>query len=131
LEISKKIGILFIIGLLTIKSLVAPILFFDYELRKDFIIKNYCVNKSRPELHCDGKCYLAKQIQKTQKQDEQQATNQFLAKFFSTENSQLSTNLCIRHQLLVVEVENVQFDFYDEGRSFVLQKSFFHPPQQG
>lgn len=33
-----------------------------YFLNKDFIIENFCVNKSKPELACDGKCYLSKQI---------------------------------------------------------------------
>jgi hypothetical protein len=27
-----------------------------------------CENKNRPELHCNGKCYLAKQLQKAEDQ---------------------------------------------------------------
>lgn len=64
------------------KMWVAPLLFLDYEIRKEYIIKNFCVNKSRPELHCDGKCYLAQRLQETRTQDERQATDQFLRSFF-------------------------------------------------
>ncbi|MDE3740890.1 hypothetical protein [Maribacter polysaccharolyticus] len=33
-----------------------------YALFTDDFIDRYCVNKERPELHCDGKCYLAKML---------------------------------------------------------------------
>ena len=44
--------------------LVVPFVYLDFELRKEFIIKNLCENRFKPELHCDGKCYLAKQLHK-------------------------------------------------------------------
>jgi len=34
-----------------------------YELNKDFITEWFCVNKDKPELHCQGKCHLKKQLQ--------------------------------------------------------------------
>ncbi|WP_405563641.1 hypothetical protein [Polaribacter sp. Asnod6-C07] len=33
-----------------------------YQLNIDYIIETYCVNKNKPELQCNGKCHLAKQI---------------------------------------------------------------------
>ena len=44
--------------------LLVPFVYLDFELRKEFIIKNLCENRFKPELHCDGKCYLAKQLTK-------------------------------------------------------------------
>lgn len=38
--------------------------FISYTLNKAYIIKEYCINKAKPELKCDGKCYLKKQIEK-------------------------------------------------------------------
>ena len=35
-----------------------------YQLNIDYIIETYCVNKDKPELQCNGKCHLAKQIVK-------------------------------------------------------------------
>lgn len=29
----------------------------------DYIIETYCVNKDKPELQCNGKCHLSKQLQ--------------------------------------------------------------------
>ncbi|WP_299112745.1 hypothetical protein [uncultured Winogradskyella sp.] len=34
-----------------------------YQLNIDYIIEAYCVNKDKPELQCNGKCHLAKQLQ--------------------------------------------------------------------
>ena len=28
----------------------------------DYIIAKYCVNKDKPEMHCNGKCHLMKQL---------------------------------------------------------------------
>jgi hypothetical protein len=34
----------------------------DYLINKDYIAEHYCVNKDKPEMECDGKCYLIKQL---------------------------------------------------------------------
>ena len=34
----------------------------DYQLRKDFIAKVLCINRNKPKLHCNGKCYLANKL---------------------------------------------------------------------
>ena len=44
----------------------------SYELNKAFIIENFCVNKDKPMMNCDGKCYLA---DKMRAQKEKQDTN--------------------------------------------------------
>ncbi|WP_299385637.1 hypothetical protein [uncultured Lacinutrix sp.] len=36
-----------------------------FELNIDYIIETYCVNKEKPQLQCNGKCHLAKQIATT------------------------------------------------------------------
>ena len=35
-------------------------------LNREYIASRYCINKKRPELHCDGKCYLRKKIAQQQ-----------------------------------------------------------------
>ena len=36
----------------------------NFHLNQQEIVRLECENKNRPELHCNGKCYLAKQLQK-------------------------------------------------------------------
>lgn len=55
---------LFLLLLISFKTLVVPFVYLDFELRKKYIVHNLCENRYKPQLHCDGKCYLAKQLQK-------------------------------------------------------------------
>ncbi|MFN8349752.1 MAG: hypothetical protein U0X91_32430 [Spirosomataceae bacterium] len=55
---------LLLFALVSIKTLLVPVVYLDFELRKEHIIKNLCENRLKPQLHCDGKCYLAKQLRK-------------------------------------------------------------------
>lgn len=36
----------------------------EYAVNYDYIVENLCENRDIPSLHCDGKCYLAKQLAK-------------------------------------------------------------------
>ncbi|MBU3822944.1 hypothetical protein KO566_12805 [Flavobacteriaceae bacterium XHP0103] len=51
-----------------------------FELNIDYIIETYCINKDKPMLNCDGKCFLAKQLN-MQQTDENKETKPYLASF--------------------------------------------------
>lgn len=38
----------------------------EFSLNKDYIINNKCENRKQPQKHCDGKCYLKKEMEKQQ-----------------------------------------------------------------
>ena len=40
-----------------------------YELNKEFISKNLCINKLKPKLHCKGSCQLMKKIAEEERED--------------------------------------------------------------
>lgn len=56
-------------------------LFAGFELNRNYISAKLCVNKNKPELHCNGKCYLMKKLkqaqEKEEKQDRQSQNNHF------------------------------------------------------
>ena len=37
-----------------------------FDLNKELIIEQLCENKDKPEMQCNGKCYLSKQINQTE-----------------------------------------------------------------
>lgn len=46
-------------------AMFRPVLpLFEYLVNQDYIAEFLCINKDKPELSCNGKCYLAKQLQK-------------------------------------------------------------------
>lgn len=49
-----------------LQTLGQELLVVNYQLNKARITEQYCVNKARPQLHCNGKCHLAQQLRKTE-----------------------------------------------------------------
>ena len=47
----------------------------SFELNREYIIKNLCENRDRPQLHCDGKCFLAKKLAAQQKQQDKETAD--------------------------------------------------------
>ena len=50
--------------------------FIEYELNKKYIAEVLCENKDKPEMHCNGKCHLKKQLKKANSAPEQQQQEQ-------------------------------------------------------
>jgi hypothetical protein len=43
-----------------------------YYLNKEFISKKLCENRSKPGMHCNGKCYLSKQLKKAEEREKKE-----------------------------------------------------------
>jgi hypothetical protein len=43
----------------------------DFYVNQDYIAKNLCVNRNRPEVHCNGKCHLAKKMKEEDRRDQE------------------------------------------------------------
>ncbi|WP_152559758.1 hypothetical protein [Hymenobacter sp. IS2118] len=52
-----------------LQTLGREVLVLDYQLNKVRITELYCVNKARPKLHCNGKCYLMQQLRQADSSD--------------------------------------------------------------
>ncbi|MFC6190975.1 hypothetical protein ACFP1I_05165 [Dyadobacter subterraneus] len=68
-----------LLTLMLVKAWVIPLICLDFEIRREYIVKNLCINRNRPQLHCDGKCYLAKKLAESEKQQQRQAEQDYLA----------------------------------------------------
>ncbi|HMR19867.1 MAG TPA: hypothetical protein PKA53_11270 [Sphingobacterium sp.] len=53
---------------LTLQSLYSSIMSVDYQINlSEYLAK--CINKDRPQLHCDGQCVLMKKIREKEKEE--------------------------------------------------------------
>ncbi|MEW7291401.1 hypothetical protein [Aquimarina sp. 2304DJ70-9] len=91
-----------------------------YQLNIDTIVEKYCVNKERPRLNCNGKCYLMTQMKTANKPSSSEKsetiiiTEAFIPLFFQENTFQLKniiTNYNITHNwkshhLQVLEISN-------------------------
>ncbi len=48
----------------------------DFKINQDFIAEVLCINKEKTITICNGRCYLAEQLQKQEEHEEQQAPQQ-------------------------------------------------------
>lgn len=76
----KPVSILLLFSLL-MTNFSNLFLFAGFELNRNYIAAEFCVNKNKPELHCNGQCYLMKKLkqaqEKEEKQDRQSQNNHF------------------------------------------------------
>lgn len=58
-----------LVALVLLQTFSRELLVVDFALNQATITARFCVNKARPQLHCDGKCYFAKQLKKQQERE--------------------------------------------------------------
>lgn len=44
-----------------------------WKIDQTYITENYCVNKDKSKMHCNGKCHLAKQLEKAEESKQEKA----------------------------------------------------------
>jgi hypothetical protein len=111
-----------LIATIFIQTFSAYIIRADYILNRTFISNTLCVNKEKPEMHCEGKCYLNKKLQQD-KQDQQAPV---------TKTEQLTIQPFFVPELFsltgTVFLIKPTFFIKDEGLAYSSPISIFHPP---
>lgn len=54
--------VIYLALIVLIRMMAMPISLMSYSLNKNFIAENLCENKFNSEVHCAGRCYLSKQL---------------------------------------------------------------------
>lgn len=96
--------------------------FMKYALNYDYIAEILCINKDKPELECNGKCYLIKEVEK-QKEENKTPIN------INLEEYPIGFV-----EILSVATKNQPTDYtktdflYQKNYSFLADYSVFHPP---
>ena len=57
----NAIALTVIFGFMLVKPAIPYV---EYLVRKDFIIENFCINRNKKEMKCNGKCHLKEQVKK-------------------------------------------------------------------
>ncbi len=62
---------------------LVPLIYLDFELRKEYIAKVLCIERDKPITVCGGSCYITKQLEKvSEQQEKEEKTNTPLFVFF-------------------------------------------------
>ena len=97
--------------------------FAGFELNRNYIAESLCENKDKPQLHCNGKCYLMKKLQQAQekqKQQEKEVQKHAFQEAFFEETALFDFKL---------EVAHIQNAHIPRMRGITTTFSLFHPPR--
>ena len=114
--------------LMLVKAWVIPLVCLDYEVRKDYIAKALCVNRDKPKLNCNGKCYLAKKLAEAEKQQQRQAEQDYMASLIY---QVMDTNNRYTFSAGPVSFETSEILAYHYKSAFMgrlVIEDVFHPP---
>ena len=101
--------------------LLAPTLIIaDFYIHQDSIIAEKCINKDKPELHCNGQCYLKKELN--------------LQKNITTdqENTELKTFIftpVFSQKISAVKIDRIFTSTIDYNHYYNLSYSFLYSSQ--
>ena len=111
-----------------VKVWVIPLLYLDFEIRRDYIVANLCVNRNRPMMNCNGKCYLAKRIAALEEQEKRQAEKSYMSQLMDhVMDSRIHYN--ITPQFFSFEVlSDITFTYSSPFTARIAVDEIFHPP---
>lgn len=111
-----------------VKAWVIPLLYLDFEIRRDYIVANLCENRNRPQLNCNGKCYLAKRIAESRKQEERQAEKQYMANLIYQVMNVNNTHSLFQEATIENLSVTMVFNYITPARLLPAADDIFHPP---
>lgn len=65
----RFIAILLLLSSVTM-NLSGLFVFAGFEMNREYIVKELCINKDKPQLHCNGKCYLMKKLKQAEEKEQ-------------------------------------------------------------
>ncbi|MNJ86572.1 hypothetical protein D3C87_40750 [compost metagenome] len=125
----KRILLFLIICSFLTQASVRTFVFIDWKINQIRITELYCVNKDNPMMHCNGKCYLSKQLKKIEADYEESKAP------FNPKNMK-----AVEFLLFVEKLTPAAFEFagadqsafmggiYIEPAKYHFSNSIFHPP---
>ncbi|MGI4020860.1 MAG: hypothetical protein ACRYFA_05085 [Janthinobacterium lividum] len=96
-----------------------------FGLNQKYIATNLCENRSKPWLHCNGKCYLMKKVKQAkerEKSEERQAQKSFFQESFLLASTELKFHIA----LLQIIITPYHATFFAAKPAAI-----FRPPQVG
>ncbi|MEI2710936.1 MAG: hypothetical protein V9E96_18255 [Chitinophagaceae bacterium] len=123
----KSLITFFLLVFLSLQTFAPSMFVSIFYANQQSLTEKYCINKSKPKLHCNGKCYLQKKLNKLNQTDTKENKNHELINitlkfdpFVLFEKAKVATNSTL--------VSN-EFQLYtSQHKPFMYCSSIFHPP---
>ena len=119
----KLIIVPILMSLLFIQTFSKWAILIEYNLNRNFIANNLCVNKSRPKLHCNGKCQMMKRLAEEEKQNSSGNTIKISSQEQFFTNELIQVDLPTPNTIALLFNEEPPIPSYSSPID-----SIFHPP---
>ncbi len=122
--VRKIVALLLLTGILA-NCFNYAIISTSYQLNKEYIASVLCTNKDKPELHCDGKCFLDIKLKELEQKNKQEQEN--LKKLVETIIPEYA-------EVVLPLFENPvssSTPFYLQQKPIAKVNAVFHPPKLG
>jgi len=109
--------------LITVQSFSKWILIIEFDIYRNYIAKNLCENRYRPQLHCNGKCLLMKKMAAEENQSSPAGTlklNTETFLFFDNHTEYSGKNFCSASESFT----HINSQFLSQ----IFVTDVFHPP---
>lgn len=98
----------------------------EYQTNKEYIASVLCENRNKPEMACNGKCYLNKKIEKSQNHD---SHDHSLPQIDFSKYPVAPLYNIISDIVKVIEIVEISTFFYRQELPVKYTSSVFKPPQ--
>lgn len=105
-------------------ALLKVSIYIDFKINQDYIAKELCVMKDKPDNCCQGNCHLKKQLEKANQTTSKKLPKAVLAK--------IKVELFYSQEQQKIVVNQKYFQQHSEPVSFYISpgiKGIYHPPK--
>jgi len=119
---TRSVSIVLLVSLLS-ANFFGLFVYLGFEANQRYIAKELCENRDKPQLHCNGKCYLMKKLKQAQEKEQKQERQ---AQKPQVQDAVVSTELTFRRYAFAAITLHVPFS---TGMPQSIRNSIFHPPK--
>lgn len=98
----------------------------DYIINYDYIAKELCENKAKPEMHCNGKCHLMKELAKAAEEQKQESDRKSAQQNAEVLFCEVLNDFSFSPSVVIPAIKNETA--YRNLYSHNTAVSIFHPP---
>jgi len=120
--LKRAIAIILFVAVL-VQAFSQVVIVASFFANQDFIAKNLCENRDKPQMHCNGKCCLKKKMEKNAQNESSQSGK----KYQQVLNIFCSTNK-IEAPSIQIMLTRAKYFNHDETMISSFHHSVFHPP---
>ncbi len=119
----RPISVLLLFSLL-FANFSSVFVYLGFEANQNYIAKALCENSDKPQLHCEGKCYLMKKLKQAQEKEQKQERQ---SQKLQVQDAVLGTALTFKRYAFAEIDIHVSLS---TGMPQSIKNSIFHPPQE-